>query len=64
MFGRYSAGFGVWGGAQKGLNRLDVGPRVSARLTRNIRLSLDYRYRAFGNAQPGSGFAVALGSDF
>ena len=64
LFGRYSAGLGVWGGAQKGLNRLDVGPRVSARMTRNIRLSLDYRYRAFGNAEPGSGFAVTLGSDF
>lgn len=64
LFGRYSAGLGLWGGAQKGLNRLDVGPRVSARLTPGTRLSLDYRYRAFGNAAPGSGFAVSLGSDF
>lgn len=64
LFGRYSAGLGVWGGAQKGLNRLDLGPRISARMTRNVRLSLDYRYRALGNATPGSGFAVALGSDF
>ncbi|WP_114227376.1 MULTISPECIES: hypothetical protein [Sphingomonas] len=64
LFGRYSAGVGLWGGAQKGLNRLDVGPRVSAQLTRNVRVNLDYRFRAVGNARPGSGFAVGLGSNF
>jgi len=64
LFGRYSLGLGMWGGAQKGLNRFDIGQRLSARVTRNIRVSLDYRYKALGNARPGSGFAVVVGSDF
>ena len=60
----FSAGIGVWGGAQPGLNRLDVGPRVSMRVRRSMRVHLDYRYKAFGNAEPGSGGVVTLAADF
>ena len=60
----FSAGIGVWGGAQPGLNRLDVGPRVSMRVRRSMRVHLDYRYKAVGNADPGSGGVVTLAADF
>ena len=59
-----SAGFGVWGGAQPGLNRLDIGPRVSMRVRRSMRVHLDYRYKAIGNAEPGSGGVLTLAGDF
>ena len=59
-----SVGGGVWGGVQPGLRRLDVGPRVSMRLPRRMRVHLDYRYQALGNAQPGSGAVVTLAGDF
>lgn len=59
-----SAGLGVWGGAQPGLSRLDVGPRASLRVSKGMRVHLDYRYRLLGNAQPGSGGAVTIAGDF
>lgn len=59
-----SAGFGIWGAAQPGLNRLDVGPRASIRLGRGMRAHLDYRLNVAGNALPGSGTVVTLGADF
>lgn len=60
-------GAGVWGGSQKGSERLDVGP--SANLTvpvadAPVRLSLDYRIRAAGDAEPGSGVALTLSTGF
>lgn len=61
------AGAGLWGSAQTGLNRLDVGPSVSARLplgTISPRLSVDWRQRVAGEATPGSGIAVTLAADF
>ncbi|MEO8176583.1 MAG: hypothetical protein ABI626_07975 [Sphingomicrobium sp.] len=64
LFGRFWAGFGLWGGAQPGLYRLDVGPRVSLRVRNNMRVHLDYRYRLVGNAEPGSGPTVTLAADF
>ena len=60
----FSAGIGVWGGAQPRLNRLDVGPRVSMRVGRKMRVHVDYRYKALGNAEPGSGGVVTLAADF
>lgn len=60
----FSAGFGVWGGAQPALNRLDIGPRASLRLGQKMRVHLDYRYKLFGNAVPGSGGVVTLAGDF
>ena len=64
LFGRYSAGFGLWGGVQPGLYRVDVGPRVSMRVRGNMRVHLDWRQRVVGNAEPGSGPALTLAADF
>ena len=61
---QFSAGFGVWGGAQPGLARFDVGPRASMRLGRAMRVHLDYRHRLAGRAAPGSGPVVTLAGDF
>ena len=58
-----SAGVGAWGGAQPGLARLDVGPRASLRV-RSMRLHADYRVKALGNAQPGSGPVLTIAGDF
>jgi hypothetical protein len=64
LFGRYSAGLGMWGGVQPGIYRVDVGPRVSMRVRNNMRVHLDWRQRLAGNAEPGSGPAVTLAADF
>jgi len=64
LFGRFSAGFGVWGGVQPGLYRVDVGPRVSMKVRNNMRVHLDWRQRLAGNAEPGSGPALTLAADF
>lgn len=60
----FSAGVGVWGGAQPGLHRLDVGPRASMRVNNKVRVHLDYRQKVLGNAAPGSGGVVTLAGDF
>jgi hypothetical protein len=59
-----SAGVGIWGGAQPGLSRLDVGPRLSLRMARGIRVHADYRHKLVGNALPGSGGVVTIAGDF
>ena len=64
LFGRFSAGFGMWGGVQPGLYRVDLGPRVSMRVRNSMRVHLDWRQRVVGNARPGSGPAVTLAADF
>jgi hypothetical protein len=64
LFGRFSTGFGVWGGVQPGLYRVDVGPRLSMRVRGNMRVHLDWRQRLAGKAEPGSGPAVTLAADF
>jgi hypothetical protein len=58
-----SAGLGLWGGAQPGLNRFDVGPRLSFRVGA-MRVHADYRLNVVGNARPGSGAVVTLAGDF
>ena len=58
------AGAGVWGAKQPGLSRLDVGPRLSMKVTRGIRAHADYRVNVAGNALPGSGAVVTLAGDF
>ena len=60
----FSAGFGVWGGAQPGLYRIDAGPRITMQVRKNVRVHLDWRQRLAGNALPGSGPAITLGADF
>lgn len=64
LYKNFAGGFGLWGGAQPGLYRIDAGPRLSYRVRDNIRVHLDYRQRLAGNAQPGSGPVVTLAADF
>ena len=64
VFPHISAGFGVWGGAQPGLSRLEVGPRVTMRVRKNLKVHLDGRQKIVGNARPGSGPALTLAGDF
>ena len=61
------AGGGVWGGAQRGASRLDVGPTATVSFhvgPVGTRLSADYRWRVAGNAAPGSGPVVTLSAGF
>jgi hypothetical protein len=64
VYKQFSAGVGVWGGAQPGVYRVDAGPRVTMRVRKNVRVHFDWRQRLAGNAVPGSGPAVTLASDF
>ena len=64
VYRQFSAGFGVWGGAQPGIYRVDAGPRLTMRVRRNVRVHFDWRQRLAGNALPGSGPAVTLAGDF
>ena len=64
VYRQFSAGFGVWGGVQPGLYRVDAGPRVTMQVRRNVRVHLDWRQRLAGTAQPGSGPVVTLAGDF
>jgi len=64
VYKQFSAGFGVWGGAQPGLYRVDAGPRVTMRVRKNLRVHADWRQRLAGNAAPGSGPAITLAGDF
>lgn len=62
-----SAGGGAWGAAQPGLSRLDVGPVATIRVTgpsNALRISAAWRFRVAGNAEPGSGPALTIGTDF
>ena len=61
---QFSAGFGVWGGVQPGVYRIDAGPRVSMKVRDNIYAHLDWRQRVAGSAQPSSGPALTLAADF
>ena len=60
-------GGGVWSGGQKGVARLDLGPRASLRLATGpatSRLALDWRFRVAGNARPASGPTLTLSAGF
>lgn len=60
-------GAGSWGGAQEGAARLDVGPTASLRFDIAdvpVRVSLDYRVRVAGDAEPGPGVALTFISGF
>lgn len=60
-------GGGAWGGAQKGAERLDIGPSASARLNLGgvpSRVSMDWRFRLLGDAEPKSGPAVTVAAGF
>jgi hypothetical protein len=64
LFREFSGGFGIWGGVQPGLYRVDAGPRLTLRVRKNVRVHLDWRQRVSGNALPRSGPAVTLAGDF
>lgn len=64
---RVALGAGVWGAAQRGVERLDIGPSavIGFPVARGqARLTIDWRQRVAGSARPGSGPALTLGSDF
>ena len=64
LWNQLSGGFGVWGGAQPGLYRIDAGPRLSWRIGGKMRVHADYRQRLAGDAAPGSGPVLTLAGDF
>lgn len=64
---KVSLGAGVWGGAQKGVSRVDIGPTL--RFDVNIgeipaRVSVDYREQVAGDADPESGVAATVSTRF
>jgi hypothetical protein len=64
---RLGLGGGAWGAAQRDAARLDVGPSATLSVPvagQRIRVALDWRERVAGDARPGSGVALSLGSDF
>lgn len=64
---RFALGMGAWGAAQRDAQRLDVGPSATLGVSvggQRVRLALDWRQRIAGDARPGSGLALTLGSDF
>ncbi len=64
---RFSAGGGVWGGAQRGASRLDIGPtmRIDMKIG-NVptRVSVDWRQKIAGDAAPESGVAATISTRF
>lgn len=65
--GAVSIGGAAWAGAQQGAERVDIGPsmRVDLSIARTpARVSIDYRERIAGDAEPPSGVAVTLSTRF
>ena len=65
--GEVSGGAAAWGGAQKDAERIDLGPSVRFDLSIGeapARLSVDYRQRVAGEAEPPSGVVVTLSTRF
>ena len=65
--GTIDLGVGAWGAAQRGAQRIDIGPSVGARIPiggRSLRASIDWRERVAGDVRPGSGVALTIGTDF
>lgn len=64
---RLTVGAGLWGGAQPGAARLDVGPQASLTLPvgrHSARIAAEWRERVAGGAQPSSGPAITIGMNF
>lgn len=65
--GRAAIGASLWGGAQPGADRLDIGPRARLDMTvagMSLRVGAEWRERIAGRARPSSGFALVAGADF
>lgn len=61
------AGGGVWGGAQQGAGRLDLGPAVTLQVAQGpaaMRVGFDWRFRLMGAAAPTSGPALTISAGF
>lgn len=64
---RIGIGAGIWGGAQPGVARLDIGPQLVAHVPigpAQFRIGAEWRERIAGQAGPGSGPALSVGTDF
>lgn len=64
---RMSIGAGIWAGAQKDAQRLDIGPtlRFDTKVGKvPTRVGVDWRHRVAGDASPGSGVAVTVSTAF
>ncbi|EAQ29189.1 hypothetical protein NAP1_00415 [Erythrobacter sp. NAP1] len=64
---RLSLGGAAWGGAQRDAERLDVGPTMRLDMTLGsvpARISVDWRERVAGDAEPTSGIAATLSTRF
>lgn len=64
---RLNVGAGVWGGAQPGAARLDIGPQASLAVPmgrHSARIAAEWRERVAGDAQPSSGPAITIGMNF
>jgi hypothetical protein len=60
-------GAGLWGAAQPGAARLDLGPRAAVMVRTGrvpLTLAAEDRIRIAGRARPGTGLAVTLAGDF
>jgi hypothetical protein len=60
-------GGGIWGAAQPGTERLDIGPHASIRMPMagtSVTAAVDWRIRVAGKASPGTGAAFTLATDF
>lgn len=60
-------GAGMWGAVQRGAGRLDAGPGVGIGLPLgrgSARVTLDWRQRIAGRAEPGSGPVLTIGAGF
>jgi hypothetical protein len=70
--GELRAGGGAWGGAQKGAKRLDIGPSATLAIeiggtppsVSRARVSMDWRFRVAGEAEPSSGPALTISAGF
>lgn len=63
----FKVGGALSGGAQPGVERIDIGPEVQLRLPLPMvpaRIGLEWRERIVGRAAPASGFALTLAADF
>lgn len=63
----WQAGAGIWGGSQPGTARLDAGPFLTKAVssgTARASLSISWRQRIAGRAEPGSGPAISITAGF